>query len=117
MNASFRRRLKFQPLKDHLRHAFDDQHDVSPEKRDIRHVAFADDCAMDVLAGARRGHEKRPLLDMGRHRRGHEARLHRHDMDAAGRKAVPQSRQEGGKPRLRGAIDVVALAATVPCDR
>src|ERR1019366_4923864 len=47
----------------------------------------------------------------------HETRFYRNHMDAAVVKPVTQALKINGQPTLGGPIEVIALTATVPCNR
>src|SRR5579859_4463028 len=103
--------LQVTRFEDALRDGLDDGHDGPPEPRYIGDVLAFANGANDAGGDCLRSREEAVARNVRRHGRGDETRLDSEHMHAFAVAAVAQASQKRIERGLRGAVDVVALAA------
>src|SRR6202012_2481376 len=109
--------LEVSRLEDSLRNGLDDGHDRPPEPGDVDDVLVSTNSVEDAACHLFRRGEEAILRYMRGHRGGYEAGLDGEHLHPGAIAAVAQAGEKGVESCLRGSVDVVAPAATVPGNR
>src|SRR5713226_3203098 len=110
---SFRTSFTSTFFKERFRDTPYNQHNWTPEPRQVDHILATHHRLVDTLANRLRTGKQQALLDRGRHRGIHKPRLHRHNRDPRLAQAVAQPLQEDTDSTLGSPIDIVALPPAV----